>query len=105
MSSTGVVEVRDVPDSARYEVTLDAAPAGYTAYMLRPGLIAFVHTEIEERFEGHGLASRLIAFALDDARGRGLAVFPLCPFVNEFIERHPEYLDLVPSEHRARFGL
>jgi predicted GNAT family acetyltransferase len=32
-------------------------------------------------------------------------VLPFCPFVNAYLKRHPEYLDLVPEERRAAFGL
>jgi hypothetical protein len=58
-----------------------------------------------ERFQGRGLADRLIRFALDDARARGLAVLPFCPFVMAFIEGHREFEDLVPEEYRDKFGL
>lgn len=105
MSATETIEVRDAPERERYEVTLDGDLAGHLDYMLREGLIALVHTEVEERYEGHGLGSRLIGFALDDARRRKLAVLPFCPFVKSYLERHPEYTDLVPAEMRARFGL
>ena len=105
MSATETIEVRDAPERERYEVTVDGDPAGHLDYMLREGLIALVHTEVDERYEGHGLGGRLIEFALDDARRRKLAVLPFCPFVKSFIERHPEYTDLVPAEMRARFGL
>ncbi len=36
---------------------------------------------------------------------RGLRVLPYCPFVRYFIDHHDEYLDLVPREAQARFGL
>ena len=42
-----------------------------------------------------GVGSRLIRAALDSARDQGLRVVPQCPFVRAFIERHPEYRDLV----------
>jgi hypothetical protein len=32
-------------------------------------------------------------------------VMPFCPFINGFISRHREYAELVPAEHRERFGL
>jgi aryl-alcohol dehydrogenase-like predicted oxidoreductase len=41
----------------------------------------------------------------DIARAQGLAVLPFCPFVRGFIDGHREYLDLVPVERRAKFGL
>jgi len=97
--------VVDQPERERYEISVAGEPAGFTQYRLRPGLVAFVHTEIDPAREGEGLASRLIATALDDARERGLAVLPFCPFVNAYIERHPEYADLVPEAFRDRFGL
>jgi predicted GNAT family acetyltransferase len=99
------VEVTNNPEEHRYEVRADGVLAGYTIYRERPGLIVFVHTEINPRFEGQGLASTLIRAALDDARRRELQVLPFCPFVNGYIQRHGEYADLVPEAFRARFGL
>lgn len=99
------MEVRDNPEQERYEVLAGGEIAGIAQYRSRPGLIAFIHTEVDEAHEGEGLGSRLIAFALDDARARGLDVLPFCPFVNAFIENHPEYADLVPESRREVFGL
>ncbi|HEY1565527.1 MAG TPA: GNAT family N-acetyltransferase [Solirubrobacteraceae bacterium] len=105
MATAERIEVTDQVDRERYEVSVDGQAAGFTIYRLRPGLIAFVHTEVDERFQGHGLASRLIGFALDDARARGLAVLPFCPFVLAVIEGHREYAELVPEGYRQTFGL
>ena len=43
--------------------------------------------------------------ALDATRAEGLAVIPLCPFVREYISGHPQYLDLVPADRHATYGL
>jgi predicted GNAT family acetyltransferase len=99
------IEVADAPDRERYELSIDGEVVGFTAYRARPGLIAFVHTEVDERLQGQGLADRLIRFALEDARTRGLAVLPFCPFVKGFIERHREFEALVPDSYREQFGL
>ena len=99
------VEVADAADRERYELMVDDTVAGFAAYRLRPGLIAFIHTEIDEPFQGRGLGDRLIRFALEDARARQLAVLPFCPFVKAFIERHREFERLVPEAYRERFGL
>lgn len=95
------IEVRDDPRRHRYQVTVDGEPAGFTAYRLEPGRITFLHTEIGDRFEGHGAGSSLARFVLDDARRRGLRVTPVCPFIAGYIQRHPEYLGLVPEEDRV----
>jgi len=99
------IVVTDQPTAERYEVHVDGELAGFAEYRSRPGLVAFVHTEIEPRFEGRGLGSRVIAEALDDARRRHLAVLPFCPFVNAYLHRHPEYADLVPPDYRTHFEL
>lgn len=90
------IEIADDADGHRYEIRAGGEPAGFVTYRLKAGLIELVHTEIDEEFEGHGLGSRLISFALDDARQRELAVLPTCPFVNDYIQRHPQYAELVP---------
>jgi predicted GNAT family acetyltransferase len=93
------VEVRNNSTEYRYEVWADGELAGYTQYGLGRGRIAFVHTKVEESYEGLGLGSRLAHAALDDARARGLVVVPLCPFIAGYIERHlDEYRDLVAPE-------
>lgn len=99
------IEIADDADKKRYEIHSDGEPAGFVTYRLKAGLIELVHTEIDEEFEGHRLGSRLISFALDDARQRELAVLPTCPFVNDYIQRHRQYVDLVPEARRAEFGL
>jgi predicted GNAT family acetyltransferase len=102
---TQPVALADNADQERYEIRVDGELAGFLQYQLRTGLIELVHTEIDEEFEGRGLGSRLISFALDDARGRGLEVLPFCPFVNDYIRRHREYVALVPEGRRQDFEL
>ncbi len=88
--------VTDHRDADRYEIALDGERVGLLAYRLGAGEIAFLHAEIDPAHERQGLGSALARGALDDARARGLAVRPLCPFVVDFIGRHPqEYGDLV----------
>jgi uncharacterized protein len=104
MSATQVT-IADNTEGRRYELRVDGEMAGFLTYRLHAGLIELVHTEIDEEFEGKGLGSRLISFALDDARKQGLAVLPSCPFVNDYIQRHRQYVDLVPEERRKEFEL
>jgi predicted GNAT family acetyltransferase len=98
------VRVEDDSERDRYVVYADDARAGYTAYRRVPGKIALDHTEIDERFEGEGVGSALARHVLDEARESGLEVLPFCPFVRSWIERHPDYVELIPAEQRERFG-
>jgi len=95
-------EVIDVPEASRYELRLDGRLVGLAAYRRRDGRIAFTHTEVDEACEGGGFGSRLAAAALDDARREGVAVIPLCPFIAHYIDRHPEYEELVVPGYRDR---
>jgi hypothetical protein len=97
--------VVDAPERSRFEIRVDGEVAGFTEYRRRPGLIAFIHTLIDPRFEGHGLGSRLVRAALSDVRSDGLAVLPFCPFVRAYVAGHTEYLDLVPEDMRVKFDL
>jgi predicted GNAT family acetyltransferase len=97
--------VTDASDRRRFEIAVDGAVVGFADYRRRPGVIAFTHTEIDPVRKGEGLGTRLVKTALDTARAEGLAVLPYCPFVQGFIDRHREYLDLVPVERRAKFAL
>lgn len=99
------VEVVDRGEEHRFEIRVDGELAGFVQYRSRPGIVAFIHTEIDPEFEGRGLGSQLIRGALASARERGMAVLPFCPFVNEFLRRHPEEVDLVPEAYRPEFGL
>lgn len=97
--------VKEAPDKHRFEIWVGEELAGFTVYRKQPDKYTFVHTEIDPAFEGRGLASVLIKFALDEMRARGAAVLPQCPFVRRYISRHQEYLDLVPAHHRKEYDL
>jgi predicted GNAT family acetyltransferase len=98
-------QVRDNKDLSRYEILLGETVAGFTEYTAHGRQLDLTHTQVEPQFEGRGLASTLIRELLDDVRQRGLQAMPYCPFVRKFIAEHEEYVDLVPAEHRAKFGL
>jgi predicted GNAT family acetyltransferase len=97
--------VTDASDRRRFEITVDGAVLGFVNYRRGPGVISLIHTEIEPAHNGEGLGTLLVKAVLDTARAEGLAVLPYCPFIQGFIDRHREYLDLVPVERRAKFAL
>ena len=94
-------DVEDSPDERRYRISLGREIVGELTYRLKPGVVLLAHTEIQPSFRGRGLATRLVRSALDDIRGKGLKVTPLCPFVRGFIDRYPEYGDLVANPATA----
>ena len=98
--------VADAVDASRYELRLGDVVAGYAEYHRRGAKqTAFTHTVVGDEYGGRGFGSTLIRGALDAERTAGRAVLPYCPFVRGFIEKHPEYLDLVPAGRRSEFSL
>ena len=85
-------------DESRYEIRLGDELVGHAEYTLNDGLITFTHTEIDPAFEGRGVGSQLVRQVLDDVRATGeRRVLPVCPFVKRWIQRHPDYQDLLHS--------
>jgi uncharacterized protein len=89
------VTVADNPMESRYEAWLDGEVVGISQYELTDDAIVFLHTVVGEEYEGQGVGSAIARYALDDARARGLRVRPLCPYIKGWLERHPEYADLI----------
>ena len=89
----------------RYELRVGGELVGILEYRGHGPVRALTHTEVFDGHEGQGLGTELIRRTLDDLRGRGLHVLPLCPFVKVFLAEHPDYLDLVEPKQRAAFNL
>jgi predicted GNAT family acetyltransferase len=89
--------VSDNETDRRYELHLNGELVGHARYVRRGGRAYFVHTEVDLDHEGEGLGSTLVRGALDAQRARGELVVPLCPFVRGYLERHPEYDDVVDA--------
>jgi uncharacterized protein len=79
---------------SRFEITINGQTA-VLEYTLWERQIIFPHTEVPEALSGQGIGSRLARAGLDYARSQGLQVVPACEFMEGFIERHPEYQDLM----------
>lgn len=97
--------VVDNPSASRFEIRVDGSLAGFADYREEDGALAFTHTVVEDAYEGQGVGSALAREALDAVRGRAGQVLPYCPFIRSWIAKHPEYVDLVPSDQRGRFEL
>ena len=83
------------PAESRYEIHVDGQLAGFTQYRLTPGVIDFIHTEIDDAYEGQGLGGQLARGALDAVRADGRKVIATCPFIKGWIAKHDDYQDLL----------
>ena len=79
----------------RFEIDLGDGTLALLAYVPRDRTLSLVHTEVSAPWEGRGIAARLSQAAMQYAREAGLTVIPSCPYVQEFLRHHPEYMPLV----------
>lgn len=94
------VTLTHAPDQSRFEAHREGALAGFAEYQLTPDLYVFTHTEVDPSFEGQGIGGALARAALDHVREEGSrTVLAICPFIQAWIGRHPDYADLL---YRAR---
>jgi uncharacterized protein len=91
------VTVIDNTMESRYEARIDGVLVGVSQYELTTDTIVFIHTVVRQEYEGRGVGGAIARFALDDARARGLQVRPLCPYIRGWLDRHPEYGDLIST--------
>jgi predicted GNAT family acetyltransferase len=82
-------------DAGRYELFVGDRLVSIATFQQTGTVVAIPHTETNPAFGGRGLAGRLVRHVLDDIKAGGLEVAPWCPFVSDYIVKHPEYADLV----------
>ena len=97
--------VQDNVAGSRFEISVGGELAGFVDYRKDGDEYALPHTRIYPQFEGQGLGSTLISGALAEIAERGGTVLPYCPFVPTVIRDNPEFVELVPEDQRAQFGL
>lgn len=88
------IEVKHNLAQHRFELHLEKQVA-VLEYQLSEGKITFTHTGVPTELEGRGLGGKLARAGLEYARANNLRVVALCWFVAGYLERHPEYQDLV----------
>ena len=81
-------------EKKRFEIQVDSYTA-VLAYLLNGNIIVFTHTGVPPELEGRGIGSLLVKTGMQYAKEHNLKVNSLCWFVSGYIERHPEFQDLV----------
>ncbi len=82
-----------------YAATIGGTEIARLRYDEEDGRIVLITTTVEPEFRGRGIATDLIADALDDIRDHGKRVTVYCRVVAAFMTGNPEYADLIDPEH------
>jgi predicted GNAT family acetyltransferase len=86
--------VRDNKAQSRFELDVEGGVA-FANYRMTPAAVIITHTETPRALRGHGIASQLIEGALALIRADGRKVIAGCRFVVDYLNKHPEYGDMV----------
>jgi predicted GNAT family acetyltransferase len=81
----------------QFTIAVDGQVVGRAEYLDRGEKRVFTHTEVDNNYEGRGLATILIGEALQQTRDAGLRIKALCPMVVAYLKKHDEFSDIVES--------
>jgi predicted GNAT family acetyltransferase len=84
--------------SRRFEIPAADGALAFLNYTIEGDRITFEHTFVPDQLRGKGIAANLARAALSEARQRHWKVIAHCPYVAGFVQRHPEFADLVESK-------
>jgi predicted GNAT family acetyltransferase len=88
------IELEDNAEKSRFQFDLDGQ-LGVVEYILVKDLVYITHTEVPEALGGRGYGSQIVKLALDNIKSRGLKLIPQCPFVVAYIEKNPQWQEIV----------
>ena len=82
--------VIDNPQENRFELAVEGQTAVLN-YERTPKSLVLVHSEVPASLRGRHLGDRLVEGAIEHARGQGLRIVAVCPFVRTYLRKHPEH--------------
>lgn len=82
--------------NSRFVIEVDGNEAGFAEYKnVDDDVREFHHTVVNPDYRGQGLSKPLIMEALESTREAGYSVIPTCSAVEGFIEKNPDFQDMV----------
>ncbi len=90
-----MIEVRHDASRHRFVAEIEGQEARLVYHPVAEGTLDYASTFVPETLRERGIASALVRRALEYAHSQHYRVIPSCWFVKQFVERHPEYRDLI----------
>ena len=87
-------EVKHDKQQERFYIDIKGDNA-HLDYSLQDDKIDLYHTFTPPQLRGRGLAGKVVEFAFNYAKENNLKVIPSCPFIPHFLEKNPQYNELV----------
>jgi hypothetical protein len=83
------------PGKQRFELRSGTGEPAVISYREREDTIVIEHTFVPPAMRGKGIAAHITRDALLEARRLGWKIVPDCSYVETFIQRNPEFIELL----------
>lgn len=91
------MRVVDNKEKNRFEAEIDGHQA-IIEYSVKPNILTLKHIEVDKELSGRGVATEMTESVLLEIELRGLKVIPECPFIKNYINKHPEWESILSSK-------
>lgn len=88
------MEVKHDKVNNRFVINIDGLDS-FVEYSLNEKEMNLYHTYTPPQLRGKGLAEKVVRAAIEYAKENSLKVIPSCSYVAVFMQRHPEYSELL----------
>ncbi len=92
------MKITDNKEKSRFEASVDGHLA-LIEYSVMPNIVSLNHIEVDKELEGRGVATEMAESVLLQLELRGLKVVPICPFIKNYINKHPEWSSILVKGH------
>lgn len=87
-------------EEGQYEFHIEGQIAKAVYKESGENIITITHVSVPSALEGKGIGSQLVKKVLNDIEKQGLKVIPICPFVDIYMQRHPEWNKILAKEEK-----
>jgi predicted GNAT family acetyltransferase len=92
--------LKDNTELNRFELEVEGSTA-FIEYKRSGDWLFLIHTEVPGAIEGKGVASAIVQKTLQYAKDNNYRIVPICPYVQSFLKKHPEWHEIVvPNAER-----
>jgi predicted GNAT family acetyltransferase len=89
------IQVRHEASAQRFAARLGNKIAYLSYEVPEDDTVNYAHVYVPPEHRNRGIAAKITRFALEHAREKRLAVIPGCPYVADYVRKHPHYDDIL----------